>query len=362
MTDDRIFIVRGSNLFKVTAQSYESEHQLQSWLEQHPPLLGQIQGGEDRQILLVRREAGIPGAHDAGDRWSLDHLFVDDKAWPVFVEVKRATDTRIRREVVAQMIDYVANATAYWKQSVMPDWFEETCQQANRESVQTMAAHLGKDVNDPDLASAIEDFWGRAWANLRAGRLFMVFVADSIPQELRRVVEFLSERMTPSEIVAVEVQRFIDVSDGSTLEALVPRVVGRTAVAEAQKSDQNVPPSVLLEQASTEAVEAKHRLDMWAEQNGLGGPREKGSSFQYQIQGTTAIIMYPKWESVMLWMHPLYKVGRATEARSIVAAFRKIRPDAGDKEPQASCHAVLNQWQYFEDNVLPLLLGVHESL
>ena len=30
------------------------------------------------------------------------------------VECKRASDTRTRREVVAQMLDYAANGTQYW--------------------------------------------------------------------------------------------------------------------------------------------------------------------------------------------------------------------------------------------------------
>lgn len=41
-------------------------------------------------------------------RWSLDHLVVDQDAVPTFVEVKRASDTRARREVMAQMLDYAA--------------------------------------------------------------------------------------------------------------------------------------------------------------------------------------------------------------------------------------------------------------
>jgi len=54
----------------------------------------------------------IPG-DNAGIGW-IDHLFLDQDATPTFVEVKRATDTRIRREVVAQVLDYVSNAVVQW--------------------------------------------------------------------------------------------------------------------------------------------------------------------------------------------------------------------------------------------------------
>jgi hypothetical protein len=47
-----------------------------------------------------------------GAWWSLDHLVVDQDAVPTFVEVKRASDTPARREVVAQMLDYAANGRA----------------------------------------------------------------------------------------------------------------------------------------------------------------------------------------------------------------------------------------------------------
>jgi hypothetical protein len=33
---------------------------------------------------------------------------------PTLVEVKRRADTRIRREVVGQMLDYAANGVVYW--------------------------------------------------------------------------------------------------------------------------------------------------------------------------------------------------------------------------------------------------------
>lgn len=53
-------------------------------------------------------------------RWSLDHLVVDQDAVPTFVEVKRASDTRARREVMAQMLDYAAKGSAFWTPDQCP--------------------------------------------------------------------------------------------------------------------------------------------------------------------------------------------------------------------------------------------------
>ncbi|MFI0718271.1 hypothetical protein [Streptomyces sp. NPDC021224] len=43
----------------------------------------------------------------------MDHLFVDADAVPTLVKVNRAADTRIRREVVGQMLDYAVELAHY---------------------------------------------------------------------------------------------------------------------------------------------------------------------------------------------------------------------------------------------------------
>ena len=68
--------------------------------------------------------------------------------------------------------------------------------------------------------------------NLQAGRVRLVFVADEIPPELRRVVEFLNSQMDPAEVLAVEVKQFV----GENLKTLVPRVLGQTETARQKKS------------------------------------------------------------------------------------------------------------------------------
>jgi hypothetical protein len=59
-----------------------------------------------------------------------------------------------------------------------------------------------------------------------------VFVADAIPPELRRIVEFLNAQMNPAEVLAVEVLQYVGAEGTKTL---VPRVIGRTADAERAK-------------------------------------------------------------------------------------------------------------------------------
>ena len=67
-------------------------------------------------------------------------------------------------------------------------------------------------------------FWERVGTNLSAGKLRLVFVADEIPSELRRVVEFLNEQMNRTEVLALEVKQYKE--RGGDRITLVPRLLG----------------------------------------------------------------------------------------------------------------------------------------
>lgn len=148
------------------------------------------------------------------------HLFIDQDAIPTLVEVKRSTDTRIRREVVGQMLDYAANAIVYWPVETIRAKFEARCDRGGLDYLQVLAETFGTDC-DPDA------LWERVKTNLQAGKIRMLFVADVIPSELRRVVEFLNTQMDPAEVLALEVRQFV----GKDLKTLVPRLIGQTAEA-----------------------------------------------------------------------------------------------------------------------------------
>jgi hypothetical protein len=114
-----IYLLQDSgDAVELSEQPYNSEDILQRLLAEHPDILGgdQIGGGRPRRWLFVAREAGIPSEEAGADRWSLDHLFVDQDGTPTLVEVKRSSDTRIRREVVEQKTCRAASS---------PDWLSE---------------------------------------------------------------------------------------------------------------------------------------------------------------------------------------------------------------------------------------------
>lgn len=234
-----IFVLNGEDLVAMHEQPYDSEDLLQTLLAKYPQL---IAGDDDvtgaaRRWLLVKRELGVPGSDTGGSRWSLDHLFIDQGAVPVLVEVKRSDDTRIRREVVGQMLDYAANGVVYWPAERLRSDFETRCVKDGTEPEEVFRSSLGDEI-DP------ERFWDDVAQNLRSGRVRLIFVSDAIPAELRRVIEFLNERMSPTEVLGIEIKQYVSTGD---LTTLVPRVVGQTEQARIQKIGGSQSPTVDVE-------------------------------------------------------------------------------------------------------------------
>jgi hypothetical protein len=199
---------------------YNSEDIFQEVLATFPEVLAggtTTDDGEVRKLLLVSREMGVPSDEGGSARWSLDHLFIDERAVPVFVEVKRSSDTRIRREVVGQMLDYAANGISYWP---IEDLQRGLTASSGMSPEEALRACFGAGFET-------DKFWTTVEQNLKEGNVRLVFVADHLPPELVRIIEFLNERMTPTEVLGVEVVQFL----GEGQQVFVPELVGKTARA-----------------------------------------------------------------------------------------------------------------------------------
>ena len=218
-----IFLIDDNKkIVEMKDQPYDSEGLLQELLAQCPSVLAgdQMSGSAPLKWLLVSREAGIPDQEGGAERWSLDHVFLDQIGVPTLVEVKRSTDTRIRREVVGQMLDYAANAVLYWPVETIRQRFDETCEETGSEPDMVVADFIGV-AGLSDAETRIARFWETVETNLRAGKIRLIFAADEIPPELRRVVEFVNEQMNPAEVLAIEIRQYV----GTGVRTLVPSVI-----------------------------------------------------------------------------------------------------------------------------------------
>jgi hypothetical protein len=260
-------IQEDGSLVEFSQRPYDSEDLLQKLLADYPNLLAgdQIDAENPRRWLLVSREIGVPGEEGGANRWSLDHLFLDQDGVPTLVEVKRSTDTRLRREVVGQLLDYAANALVYWPVDAIRSEFHVRCERDGADADQVLAEFLAGD-HEP------EEYWSQVKTNLQAGKVRLLFVADSIPRELLRVVEFLNTQMDPAEVLAVEIRQY---ASGS-LKTLVPRIMGQSTEAQQKKrpgSGGNTGPTLdgaevfleAIESAKEEAKPELRRLTGWAQ-------------------------------------------------------------------------------------------------
>lgn len=265
---EKIFAVGiGNELTEMVRAPFSNEDLFQKLLADHPAILT---GSTDSAPLLIKRELGVPDAEGGGGRWSLDHLYVDDQGVPILVEVKRASDSRLRREVVGQMLDYAANGSAYWTKESLIAAFEATCAAGKQNSTDVLMEFTAERFATPDA------FWDEVAANLSAGQIRMLFVADLIPVELERIIYFLASQLKFAEIEAVRIDHYVG-SNGVRVLAptsiRLPREARRLA-ASATASDRKPPIDTeewlvrLSETCGSDKAEAARKLVDWHRRSG----------------------------------------------------------------------------------------------
>lgn len=229
-----VFDERGLAKSAPVVHCKNEESELQHTLENNLFLLPgeQMHPDDPRRWLLVRREMAVPSPSTGENQWSMDLFVVDQSGIPTFVECKRFKDTRSRREVVAQMLDYAANGHHYWERDLIRSHAE-----ASAEAAGTSLEKLVVDLQ-ADSGGSIEEFFELVEENLRAGRIRMVFYLEEAPPELKSIVEFLNRQMELSEILIVEAKQY----EINGRRVVAPSVFGYTEEARRAKR-QNTRPS-----------------------------------------------------------------------------------------------------------------------
>jgi hypothetical protein len=220
-------VASDGTLTRMTPSRPANEDEIQQMIANHPEMVT----GSDDKLLLIERECSVSDKIDGSGRWSLDHLFVTRDSKPVLVEVKQASNTQLRREVVGQLLEYAANAVVHWSREDIIQSFVRTC--GGEDAAQERLLDFLREGSGEEDISNPHSFWQRVEANLRAGELLLVIVADEIPRELSRIVEFLNEQMHAT-VQAVELRWFVS---GTGTKTLVPRLIGATERAAGKKAD-----------------------------------------------------------------------------------------------------------------------------
>lgn len=190
----------------------------------------QINPDAPRRWLLIEREMPVPDPVSGGNRWNIDLLFADQSAIPTFVECKRFEDTRARREVIGQMIEYAANGQYYWEEADLAERAAKNAA-ANDTDLDDLLKTLA-----PDDDLSIGDFFERLQMNLREGQLRLVFFLEEAPVELKSIVDFLNRQMERSEVLLVEAQQYRE----GPFSVIYPQLFGYTEEARKVKKTRTV--------------------------------------------------------------------------------------------------------------------------
>jgi hypothetical protein len=291
-----VFLLQGADsLLAMEPAEFAKEDDFQRLVSRFPELLvgDQIDPQNPRRWVLVKREQPISTGEIGASQWSIDHVFLDQDGIPTLVEIKRQSDSRIRREVVGQMLDYAANCVTYWSVETLQSGLDRTCRETDRPVEAVLRELIGADGD-------IEEFWQRVKTNLQAKRIRLLFVADIIPLELRRVVEFLNEQMDPAEVLAIELRQF----ESKGLKTLVPTVYGQTQEAArkrpgvAQRWNEASLFDKLATTVGTKEVQLARQIYEWMRKGGkreliFGTGRENGS-------------VYPAFKPSGVSLNPVY--------------------------------------------------------
>lgn len=188
-----------SNLHRIRCKNEEQE--LQQLLEKNPHLLpsDQISPSDPPRWLLIKREMPVVDPATGSDRWSIDFLYVDHMAIPTLVECKRCDDTRSRREVISQMLEYAANGHQYWSS-------EELL--AHAQDAAGGLEPLNRWIKENNGAADVTQFFEAVVSNLRRATMRLVFFLEESPNELRSLVEFLNGQLKETEVLLVEARMY----------------------------------------------------------------------------------------------------------------------------------------------------------
>jgi len=212
-----IHISKGS--FKsIPKQSYRNkeiggfgEKSLQDLLIDFPELIPSdyINPEEPPIFIVVRNEAGVTAGF-------MDILLLDQYAIPTVIETKLIDNREIRRSVLAQGIEYLSHLQTEWSGDRFLEEAKEYWAKKEKAFEQLVQEKWGKEFESLYLS--------QFQSNIDTANMRLIIAADSIPSELRRMIEFLNNT-SKFEILGLEVALYSDEKDPEN-KYLIPTLLG----------------------------------------------------------------------------------------------------------------------------------------
>jgi hypothetical protein len=210
-------------------EGYASEQELQTFLRDHAELIpvGEIELGTP-PLLCIGWEVSVASGSE-------DLLYVDETGLLTIVETKLRKNPEARREVVAQVLEYGAQASAWSPNDIeakaqkflsSPECPQEYRGLTLEQAVRYFLERTGSPARE---AFSYDNFLNLASGNLQRGHIRLVIAIDEPPDPLLRIVEFVNRFSERFEMYLIQLKRFQDKATRRNI--FVPALFGRVAAA-----------------------------------------------------------------------------------------------------------------------------------
>ena len=163
----------------IEQKEYKDEDELQELIFKHPELVGE----ENSELTSIMREVSTHAGR-------IDVLDIAENGIITIVEVKLARNPQSRREVLAQIFDYISELSSY-------SYYE-----LNDATNGALEKTISSFDNYAELPRLIED-------NLKNGIVRLIIAVDESNDGLKRLAEFVA-RHTDFRIDLVEVKKYLN--------------------------------------------------------------------------------------------------------------------------------------------------------
>lgn len=210
----------GDDFVVLEESKFEAETQLQEALKLNPEVIP-VSDLELAEVVVVGRETGVPAG-------AIDLLLVDADGRVIIVETKLSQSPELRRQVVAQVLDYGASlwrtapTLKQFEDLVLRYWHSDACEDKRFKDAATLREGLdpffheirGEEWDYDLFESALSD-------NLSNGQHVLVVVASGLTDTLSRDLLQYVNLCLNLPLYAVE----IDVFETQGQQLIVPRGV-----------------------------------------------------------------------------------------------------------------------------------------
>lgn len=196
----KLFIVEGGKTQVLEKQSFDNEKLLQDILERFPEVIALDDLGVSEPFIVIGREVATPAGY-------IDVLCIDGEGVLTIVETKLARNSQIRREVIGQVLEYVAQVSKWRAQDVIQiaNQYFQSEGAPNEVKNFSLLDVLKNTAEQEELIPS--EIYDKIDNNLRKGWIKIVIASDTIPETLRDTVIFINS-FSNFDIFVLQVQSF----------------------------------------------------------------------------------------------------------------------------------------------------------